>query len=94
MKYLVEKDLRHFDFWSGAKDNAKEFTWHELDMIEAQLQRDFDTMTETEINDLMWFEPEFLASLIGLEWDKEEGCIRREEDCEEDLNEEERYGKI
>lgn len=91
MKYLVERDLRHFDFWSGAKDNAKEFTWHELDMIEEQLEQDFDNLTETQINDMMWFEPEFLASLIGLEWDKEEGCVRREED---DLNEEEENDKI
>jgi hypothetical protein len=91
MKYLVERELRHFDFWSGAKDNAKEFTWHELDMIEEQLEQDFDNLTETQINDMMWFEPEFLASLIGLEWDKEEGCVRREED---DLNEEEENDKI
>lgn len=91
MKYLVERELRHFDFWSGAKDNAKEFTWHELDMIEEQLEQDFDNLTETQINDMMWFEPEFLASLIGLEWDKEEGCVKREED---DLNEEEENDKI
>lgn len=91
MKYLVERELRHFDFWSGAKDNAKEFTWHELDMIEEQLEQDFDNLTETQINDMMWFEPEFLASLIGLEWNKEEGCVRREEG---DLNEEEENDKI
>lgn len=36
-----------------------------------------DGYEETQINDLMWFEPEYLASLIDLKWDGETGKIVR-----------------
>ena len=58
--------------------HAEEFTLEELDRIGEELEvENPDGMDETEINDLMWFEPEYLASLIGLEWDSETGKIVR-----------------
>ena len=79
MKIYREGSLSNFKFWSGAILNAEEFTLEELDQITAALESldDGDGYDETQINDLMWFEPEYLASLIGLEWDSEKGEVIR-----------------
>ena len=79
MKIYREESLSNFKFWSGAILNAEEFTLEELDQITAALESldDGDGYDETQINDLMWFEPEYLASLIGLEWDSKAGKVIR-----------------
>ena len=79
MKIYREENLSNFEFWSGAVANAEEFTLEELDRISEELEAadNGDGYEETQINDLMWFEPEYLASLIGLEWDSETGKIIR-----------------
>ena len=79
MKIYREESLSNFKFWAGATANAEEFTPEELNQITAELETldDGDGYDETEINDLMLFEPEYLASLIGLEWDSETGKIIR-----------------
>ena len=72
MKIYREVSLSNFEFCSGAISNAEEFTLEELDRIGEELEIldcDGDGYSETEINDLMRFEPEYLASLIGLDWD-------------------------
>ena len=79
MKIYREENLSNFEFWSGAVANAEEFTLEELDRISEELEAadNGDGYEETQINDLMWFEPEYLASLIGLEWDSETGKVIR-----------------
>lgn len=80
MKIYRDESLSNFEFWSGAKANAEEFTIEELDRIGDELEAldcESNGYEETQINDLMWFEPEYLASLIGLEWDGETGTIIR-----------------
>ena len=80
MKIYREESLSNFEFWSGAISNAEEFTLEELDRIGEELEVldcDGDGYDETQINDLMWFEPEYLASLIGLEWDSKTGKVIR-----------------
>ena len=79
MKIYRDESLSSFEFWSGAIANAEEFTLEELDRISEELEATDkgDGYEETQINDLMWFEPEYLASLIGLEWDSETGKIIR-----------------
>lgn len=78
MKIYKDESLRSFEFWSGAVANAKEFTDAELDQITTELEAldNGEGYEETQINDLMWFEPEYLASLIGLEWDSETDKIK------------------
>ena len=73
MKIYKDESLSNFEFWSGAIANAEEFTLEELETLNCE----GDGYDETYINDLMWFEPEYLASLIGLEWDSETGKIIR-----------------
>ena len=79
MKIYRDESLSSFEFWSGAIANAEEFTLEELDRISEELEAadNGDGYDETYINDLMWFEPEYLASLIGLEWDSETGKVIR-----------------
>ena len=80
MKIYRDESLSNFEFWSGAIANAEEFTLEELDRIGEELEIldcEGDGYDETQINDLMWFEPEYLASLIGLEWDSETGKVIR-----------------
>ena len=79
MKIYRDESLSKFDFWSGAISNAEEFTLEELDRISEELEAtdEGDGYEETQINDLMWFEPEYLASLIGLEWDSKTGKVIR-----------------
>ena len=63
MTYKVEKSLKDFDFWSGAILNVKNLTDEEFDRIEEYLT-EAEPLTETEINDFMWFEMEFWATEI------------------------------
>ena len=79
MKIYRDESLSSFEFWSGAVANAEEFTLEELDRIGDELEAadNGDGYEETQINDLMWFEPEYLASLIGLEWGSETGRVIR-----------------
>lgn len=63
MTYKVEKSLKDFDFWGGAVANVKNLTDEEFDRIEEYLT-EAEPLTETEINDFMWFEMEFWATEI------------------------------
>lgn len=69
MKIYQDINLSEFEFWSGAKTWAAEFTSEELDQIGDILENDGYApeggWTDTAVNDLFWFEPEFVASLIG-----------------------------
>ena len=60
-------DLKNFEFWSGAKDLADLLTRDELQQIEFNLEDIFHdkTPSETDINDLFWFEDDFICELIG-----------------------------
>ena len=66
MKFTVDKDLRNFDFWSGAADNAKELTSRELDDLDGILPEYFgEEVTDTDINDMFWFEFETIVHALG-----------------------------
>lgn len=68
MYYKVEKNLFDFEFWSGAKVNAEKLTKDEMDRIENMMPDIFvNTPTETEINDLFWFEFETICDWLGLD---------------------------
>ena len=70
MKIYREESLRHFEFWSGAKTIAKtiwdKFGGEGFDTIESELEAMYpDGMDETQINDIFWFEEDFIATLLG-----------------------------
>jgi hypothetical protein len=72
MDYTKQLNLTNFDFWSGAKQH--EFTHTELKEIEEYLEDLYHEKppTETEINDLFWFEEKFLCECIGLDFEEYE----------------------
>lgn len=69
MKTISQTSLTNFNFWSGAKNHS--FTYSELQEIENNLDEIYpEGIDETHINDLFWFEEEFLCDLIGLKYKK------------------------
>jgi hypothetical protein len=65
---IISKDkrLRDFDFWSGAKDTVDYLTSDDLDTIEDMLEDAYpDGMTETQLNDLFWFDTDVIAEWLG-----------------------------
>jgi hypothetical protein len=92
MKMYKEESLSNFEFWSGAKDRADKLTSEELDQIESSLEDLYpDGMSETEINDLFWFDFETVLEWIGKEeceycgelFDQGEECNCQEKEEEE-----------
>jgi hypothetical protein len=70
MKYLKELSLVDFEFWSGAKQHK--FTYSELKELEYSIEDLFynESATETQINDLFWFEDEMLCEWLNLDYDE------------------------
>ena len=67
MKTIKETDLTDFEFWAGAKYFADYLTRLEKQQISNAIEELYeDGLTETEINDLFWFDTDFICSLIGL----------------------------
>lgn len=69
MKITSEISLRNFEFWSGAKDTVKYLTLEELDTIEFILEDIYleSEITDTTINDIFWFEDDWIAEMLGYE---------------------------
>lgn len=67
MKIVSEMELRNFQFWSGAKDTAAELTVEQLDQVEAIFEDLYpDGMTDTQINDIFWFERQTIHEWLGI----------------------------
>lgn len=73
MTITREIKLKDFEFWSGAKQFADLLTAAELTIIESCLD-DGTPMTETEVNDFIWFSPEIWTEWIG---ETEESILAR-----------------
>lgn len=72
MTITREVNLKDFNFWGGAEDNAALLTTEELDQLEETLEniRERDSWDETEINDLMRFEFEQVCEMLELDYDE------------------------
>lgn len=70
MRITRELSLTDFNFWSGAKDHN--FSYNELKELEYILEDLYfeNLPTETDINDLFWFEEETLCEWLNLSYDK------------------------
>lgn len=95
MRIYSDDSLQNFNFWSGAVRTANELTGRELDTIEAELEMlNPDGMSDTEVNDIFWFEQDWIAEMLGYEcWEALEADHAGEtwppEDEEEEDEEEE-----
>ena len=80
MKVTKELSLSNFDFWGGAKDRVQMLTIDELNEIEWQLEDEYpDGMDETQINDIFWFDFDWVVRMIGYE-DEEDFYNQRNKD--------------
>ena len=87
MTITYELDLNSFEAWSGAKETLeriqREGKCAELENVLEELYP--DGMTETELNDLLWFESESVYEWLGI---RSEGQIEKEiEESEAELEE-------
>ena len=105
MTITYELDLNRFEAWSGAKETLeriqREGKCAELENVLEELYP--DGMTETELNDLLWFDSESVYEWLGIrseaqiekeieeaEAELEEKLSDLEFDLDDDLTEEER----
>ena len=74
MTITYELDLERFEAWSGAKDTLdrvrEEGKCSELENILEDLYP--DGMTETDLNDLLWFDSESVYEWLGIDNDEED----------------------
>ena len=87
MTITYELDLNSFQAWSGAKDTLdriqREGKCAELENVLEELYP--DGMTETELNDLLWFDSESVYEWLGIR--SEEQIEKEIEEAEEELAE-------
>ena len=69
MKISREMNLRNFEAWSGAKNTLNKLI--ELDKceeLEAILEDIYpEGMDATQLNDILWFEDEWIYETLGIE---------------------------
>lgn len=67
MKYIVEDSLRNFKGWSGGADTLSELDLDEIDIVEEGITECYNEceLTETNINDFLWFERDVIAEWLG-----------------------------
>lgn len=67
MKITTEQSLSNFNFWSGAKYNAKELTFSQLNEVESIIEDLYpDGIDETQLNDFFWFEFETIKEWLNI----------------------------
>lgn len=91
MTYTVEKPLRQFEFWSGAKGRTDHLTIEQLDRLDNLLPEILgENPTDTAINDLFWFEDDYIAQLLGFKnWESLERYNDGEDDEDDEDDEDE-----
>ena len=72
MRIIKEVSISNFESWSGAKSTQKR-------IIEEGKENDFDSLIEelypdglsdTQLNDLLWFEEDWLFECLGISEDE------------------------
>lgn len=73
MKIICETSLENFNAWSGAKDTLNRIIEEgKCNELEAILESEYpDGMTDTELNDLLWFESDLVYEWVGIRTESE-----------------------
>ncbi len=68
MKIISEKHVKNFSPWSAAKDTfAAIEDADKMDALESTLEELYPNgMTDTELNDLLWFESDTVYEWLGM----------------------------
>jgi DNA repair exonuclease SbcCD ATPase subunit len=77
MKIVTEISLENFEAWSGAINTLDRIrNAGKCDALEAELEMQYpDGMTDTELNDLLWFDSDWCYEACGM---RSESAIREE----------------
>ena len=87
MEYIKDERLTNFPFWSGAADRAKSLEYSELEELDEKVADYFagDTLpTESQINDLFWFDFKEVCHMLGYACDDADDPVRDVDDFKED----------
>jgi len=86
--YISLSDYRP---WSGAVDTFDKIRKEDkMDELDAFIEETYpDGLTDTELNDLLWFEPEYVFDSLGIDYDEDEDEEDEDEDDEIELDFEE-----
>ena len=91
MKICMETNLERFDAWSGGEDTLEVLREKGLcDRLEQILECDIfpDGCTDTELNDILWFERDTIAEWLGFsDWEALENDGEEEDEDEEEAEE-------
>ena len=73
MKITSEMSLKNFKAWSGAKDTLnKLIELDKCDELEFILDGLYpDGLTDTQLNDILWFDDEWIFETLGIETEEE-----------------------
>ena len=70
MYYTVEFDIYSFEFWSGAKSRIESIReldkLDELESLIIDVFSDSENVSETAINDFVWFEDDMINDYLGI----------------------------
>lgn len=68
MKIITDSHVRNFTPWSGAKDTFERIEEADkMDALEDTLNELYpDGMTDTELNDLLWFDENSVYEWLGM----------------------------
>lgn len=74
MKIYEEKGLCEFHAWSGAIDTKERIIEEgKEEEFEALIEEMYpDGLSDTDLNDLLWFDDEMLYNMLGMESEEEE----------------------
>ena len=62
-------NLRNFEAWAGAKDTKQLILEHDKELDFEFIMEDLypDGMTETQLNDILWFEEDWICETLGID---------------------------
>ena len=71
MKVYSEVSLIDFNFWGGAKDTVEELYEEDFDIIQSAIEEmecdENGMIEEVDLNDVIWFERDWIARILGYE---------------------------
>lgn len=71
MKIYCEINLENFEAWSGGADTLCTLTHEQCEQLETIIDEAYpDGISETGLNDLLWFERDWIAEMLGFsDWE-------------------------
>jgi|TARA_R100000482_G_scaffold91784_1_gene37832 hypothetical protein len=71
MEIIMKISLRNFDAWAGAKDTKQLILDNNKEDEFEFLMEDLypDGMTDTKLNDILWFEEDWICEMLAIDND-------------------------